>query len=568
MADIVELILELRNVAQFVSGSRQAATAAGDIGEQSEKAGKKAAAGWKGLAKWAGGAAAIYGATRYVKGAVSATEDLAKSTIAVSRTTGMDTETASEWAALAKERGIATKQLQLGLVKLSKTMETSRTGTAKESSTVKALRAQIDAVSAAGGKKAPAEIAKLSKAIERAQGSGEKARATLAMLGVQQRDIGKGNTQAVLMKTADALERMRNPAQRAALMQQLFGRSGQALLPILMKGAKGVRELLGEQKASGNYISGKGLKSAKDLIEQQRALNRALAGVKVQLGTALMPVLVQVGKLLVGFMTLIRPLTKNATLFKVAIAGLAIAFVAYKIAMIAATIATTVFETAALPVVGIVLAVVAAVALLAVGIYLLYKHCGWFRDAVKAAWSAAKTAFAGILDAGKAVWSWVKANWPYLVAALGGPFALAAVVIIKHFGQIKAFALGVVRDVKAAIQSLVDWVESLPGKVGDTLNKIPGVKQARGVAGAVGGLFHRQAGGPIPAGGMALVGERGPEIVRARTALSVTPLAPPELAGAGGANLRPLEIHVPVMLDGREIARATARVAADQLARR
>jgi phage-related protein len=32
--------------------------------------------------------------------------------------------------------------------------------------------------------------------------------------------------------------------------------------------------------------------------------------------------------------------------------------------------------------------------------------------------------------------------------------------------------------------------------------------------------------------------------------------------------MRPIEVVVPVMLDGREIARSTARVAADQLARR
>jgi hypothetical protein len=262
-ADVVEIILALRNVSQFVSGAHQAATATGEIGDQSEKAGKKAAAGWKGLAKWAGGAAAMYAATRYVKSAVSATEDLAKATITVSRTTGMDTETSSEWAALMKERGVSTRQFQTSLVKLSRTMETARTGTAKESATVKGLRAQIDAVAAAGGKKAPAEIAKLSKAIERAQTAGEKSRQVLQQLGVAQRDVGRGNTGAVLYRVADALQKIQNPARRAALMQQLFGRSGIALLPILMKGREGVRKLLDQQKEAGNYISGKGLKSAR-----------------------------------------------------------------------------------------------------------------------------------------------------------------------------------------------------------------------------------------------------------------------------------------------------------------
>src|SRR4029077_6558247 len=140
---------------------------------------------------------------------------------------------------------------------------------------------------------------------------------------------------------------------------------------------------------------------------------------------------------------------------------------------------------------------------------------------------------------------------------LGGPWGLAAVVSIKHFGAIKEFALGIVRAVRQAIENLVNWVESLPGKVGGALKKIPGAGLASRGAGAVTGLFHRQHGGPVPVGGFALVGERGPEIIRARSALTVMPLPQPELSGGGGgAGLRPLEIVVPVMLDGREIARA------------
>jgi hypothetical protein len=373
----------------------------------------------------------------------------------------------------------------------------------------------------------------------------------------------------VLYKVADAFQRMHDPARRAALIQQLFGKSGIALLPILMRGREGVRKLLEEQKRAGNYISGKGMKSAKSLIVQQRELETALAGVKVQLGQALLPVLVQVMGLFTGFLRVLQPLTKNATLFKIAIAALAVAFVAYKIAMIAATIATDVFEASAAPAALIAAAVVVAIAALAVGVYELWKHVRLFREGVRAAWSTAKTAFAAILDAAKALWQWVKTNWPYLVGALAGPWGIAAVAIIKHFGQIKQFVLGVVRAVRQAIENLVSYVESLPDKVGGTLKKIPGVGAAAGVASTVGGAaasVFRQHGGPVQAGGIALVGERGPELVRARTALSVqpvalAPLAPDERPG------RRLEIVVPVVVDGREIARAVARVGADQLAR-
>src|SRR5215471_7423620 len=517
MADIVELILELRNVAQFVSGSRQASTAAGEIGTKTEEAGKKAGAGWKGLAKWAGGAAAIYGATRYVKGAVSATEDLAKSTIAVSRTTGMDTQTSSEWAALMKERGVST----------------------------------------AGGKKAPAEIAKLSRAIATAQGAGDKARQTLALLGVSQRDVAKGNTAGVLYQVADALQKMQDPAQRAALMQQLFGRSGQALLPILMKGREGVQKLLDEQKAAGNYISGKGIKSAKDLIAQQRALNTALAGVKVQLGQQLLPVILSAVKLLVSLLKVIQPITKNATLFKIVLVGLAAAFIAYKVAMVAATIAQVAFDTA-LSATGITLIVAAVFGLIA-AIAFLVKY-----------WGTLKAAF---ID----VWAWIRANWPLLLAILLGPFAVAAVEIYKHFDAIKGAALGAFDAIKGALPAVAQAFSTAFGAVKDAVRgaintlirgwnslqfKVPGFKVGPvhfgGITLGVPQIPLLAQGGMVTEAGMAVVGERGPELVSLPVGATVSPAE---------AHHRPLEIHVPVMLDGREIARSVARVASNQLAR-
>jgi hypothetical protein len=557
VADIVELILQLRNVSEFVSGAKQASTAAGDIGDKTEEAGKKASSGWKGLAKWAGGAAAIYGATRFVKGAVSATEDLAKATITVSRTTGMDTQTSSEWAALMKERGVSTKQFQTSLVKLSKTMETSRTGTVKENATVKALRAQIDAVSAAGGKKAPAELAKLSKAIATAQGAGLKARSTLDALGVSQRDVAKGNTADTLYKVADALERMRNPAQRAALMQSLFGRSGQALLPILMKGREGVKKLLDEQKAAGNYISGKGIKSAKDLIQQQRALNTAFAGVKVQLGQALLPVLVSAGKFLVQLMKIIRPLTSNATAFKVVIGAIAAAMIAYKVATIAATIQQ--LELNAAMIANPVGLIIAGVAALVIGVVVLYKKWKWFHDALNA------------------TWAWIKTNWPLLLAILIGPFAVAALEIYKHFDAIKGAVLGAFDAIKGALPTVANAFVTAFATVKNAVRgaldflirgwnslqfKIPGVHVGPvhfgGVTLGVPQIPLLAQGGVVSSAGMAVVGEAGPELVSLPAGAGVTPL---------DAGLRPLEIVVPVMLDRREIARAVARVASDQLAR-
>jgi len=586
--DIVSILLKLEQVRQFVSGADQASKAVGKVGTEAEKTGKKAGIGWKGIAKWAGGAAVLYGTQRALRDVVSSTESLAKSTVGLQRQTNLDTQTASEWVGVLKERGISTTQFQVGLKTLSKQMEKSRTGTATETAQMKDLRAQYAAVADQGGKKAPAALAKLQAQMTRVGVAGDKSRALLDKLHVPLDAIRKGDTKTVILDVAQALSQMKNPAERSTAAQALFGRTGIALLPILQKGRKGIEEQLGIQERYGNYLSGKGVDSAKKLIEQQREMHAAMEGAKVQLGQALLPVLVQVMGMIVKLARVFAPFTKNATLMKIAVFGLVTAFIAYQIAMTAATIATTIFQTAALPVVGITLGIIAAVALLAVGIYLLWKHCKTFRDAVKAAWEMAKQAFAGILRAAQVVWQWVKQNWPLLLAILAGPFAVAALEIKQHWGAIKTFILGVFDAIRAKATNVANGIagvfQQVVGAIRSALNtlirgwnalhfKIPGFKagpikfggQTIGLPAvptlAQGGYVHRA--------GMALVGERGPELVSLDRGARVSPLPAPEMAVAGApAGSLGADIVIPLYLDGREVARSVARVTADKLARR
>lgn len=571
--DIVSIVLRLEQLRQFLSGTSQASKAVGGLGKTAEESGKKAGVGWKGIAKWAGGAAALYGAQKYIRGAVDATEELGKSTLALQRTTGMDVQTASAWASVAKSRGIATKQLQVGFVKLSKEMEKSRQGTTKESVAMQKLHAQMDAVEKVGGQKAPAALAKLQTAMGRAHDAGDKARKTLAGLGVTQKALAAGNTQAVLGQVAQGLSKIENPARRAAIAQQLFGRGGQALLPILMKGRKGIQEQLAVVRKYGAVLGVKTVGQLKDLISNQREMGIAMQGAKVQLGTALLPVLLLVTQIIVKLTRALAPLTQNATLLKVIIVALAVAFVAYKIAMLAATIAETAFNISlGLTTLWIGLIVI-AIAGLVIGFIILYKRVGWFRAAVDATWAAVKTAFAAMLSAFKAVWGWVKSNWPLLLGILTGPFGLAAVIIIRHFGQIKSFVLGLVSTIKGALTDLLNFVRDLPSKIGGYLKQIPGLGKVLGLAGKVGGFVahpHFAAGGRMPYSGTAMVGERGPELVHLPRGALVSPTAAPALAVAGtpGATAGSAEIVIPLYLDGKQIARSVARVTADKLARR
>jgi hypothetical protein len=554
VADVVDIILRLRELRAFLSGTDQASKAVAGVGTESDKAGKKAAQGWKGIAKWAGGAAVMYGATKYIKGAVGATEDLAKNTLALQRQTNLDTQSASEWVGVLKERGIQTKTFQVGLKTLSKQMETSRLGTQGQSAEMKKLHAQYAAVSAEGGKKAPAALVRLAKQMDSVQAKGEKSRGMLARLHISLKAVRTGNTSEVLLEMADALQKIKNPAERSTAAQTLLGKSGIALLPVLMKGRKGIEEMLGVQKKYGNYISGKNADAAAKLIEQQRKLNAAMEGAKVQLGTALMPVLIVVAGLLVKFANFLEPITKHVWLLYAAIGALTLAFVAYKIGCVIATIASWGLEAAQLALIGVWVLVVVAIIAVVAGIIYLYKHWSWFH---------------GLLIE---IWNWLKKNWPLLLPILFGPFGLAAMLIIKHFGAIKTFVLGVLDTIKNALRDFLNYVEAMPARLLKSLAKLPGGKLLLKGLSTVGGAATKAlgyvglaGGGAVTRSGGVMVGEQGPELLNLPIGARVTPLqgGGGALAGAGGA-----DIIIPVYLDGREITRSVARWTGNKLARR
>src|SRR5262245_9663154 len=239
-SNVVETILKLQGSRAFQQQADQSARSIKGIGDASEKSGTKAKVGWKNVAKWAGGTAAVYGAARYLKSAVSSTEDLAKNTMTLQRATGLDAKQASAWAEILKVRGVNTKQFQVGLTKLSKTMEAAR-------------------------------------------GGNEKALSTLNMYGVSADQVAKGDIPETMNRIADSFAFMTNPAEKAAAAQALFGKAGQSLVPIMSGGSKGIADQMAMVEKYGATIGS--TDDAKEMIAKQREMQYAFDGLKIQLGT-------------------------------------------------------------------------------------------------------------------------------------------------------------------------------------------------------------------------------------------------------------------------------------------
>ena len=522
--------LQVAGQGQFAQAMDRAKGSTQGVGDATQQAGQQSRRGAKDLLKAAAAAGVLYKGFNFLKGAVNTTETLAKSTSAFSRASGLDRASSQAWVVTAQQRGLEVKQLQMGMATLGRQLGSTSKTTAKS----------FDA------------------------------------MGLSQKRLLAMPMQQRMGAIANAFERMEDGPQKAAAAQRLFGRSGQALLPILNEGAKGVNENLDAARRLVPYNQG-AAKSALELAKQQRTLNTATMGIKVAIGNALVPVISSLAKAFIPVITSVTELMNKSPVFKAVILGLTAAFGALAVAVIAATLPLT-------GTIAIAAGVVAGLTAIAAGFAVAYQKVGWFRNAVNA------------------VWSFIKSNWPILVSILAAP-AAPIILLIRHFGTVKSAAVSAFNTIKSAvtgaantvrsvgrgmfdgikqgITSAANWVWKQANWIVDRIKEIPSriAGVFSGIAGSIGniassinpfatgGIVAAQTGLSTGRATTTLVGERGPEILNLPSGSRVTPLPPPtlspsQLTGADGT------VRVPVYLDSRQIAEAIGSFAANQQAAR
>ena len=406
-SETIIVIMRTEGDEQFAQAMGRSETAARDAGEATEQAGKSAQKGVKGMAIAAAAAGAMYKGYQLLKDSVNTTVQLAKNTAAFSRVSGLDAKQSQNWVLVAQERGIQTKTLGVSM-------------------------------------------ATLGRAIGSVGGPTKATAATLQELGVNQQDLIKMPMQQRMDTLADAFTRLPNGVNKAALAQKLFGRSGQALLPILTSGAKGLNDTLNE---AGKLVpfNKNAADSAMNLAQQQRTLNMAMTGLKVAVGTALLPVLTQLVTDFQPLVTAVATLLRTVPGLTQAIILLGIAFgtmlVLSKVnAALEAFGLATIAATPLLIIVGIVALVAALV--------MAYQKVQWFHDAVDATFGAIKDAIAAVVN-------WVKGNWPLLLPVLLGPIGIVAALVIKNFGLIKSTVSAVMAAVVTAVTAAFNAVKNV-----------------------------------------------------------------------------------------------------------
>ena len=393
----------------------------------------------------------------------------------------------------------------------------------------------------------------------------------------------------LLPKISDKFSKMHAGPEKTALALKLFGKGGKDLLPLLNKGADGMKKLGDESDKAGTTLSGKDLAATLKNTQAKKKLHEQVQGLQISFGRVLLPALTSV----TSFMTnRVLPAIKSVigwigshkpVLIAVAAVigvGLVAAFVSWAIAAGAAAIATL---AATWP----IIAIVAVIALLVAGLVLAWNHCKTFRDIVKGAMHIASAAFHGVLKAVGKVVEWIKAHWPLLLAIITGPIGLAVKFIVDHWQQIKDGATTAVRWIGGKFSWFVGFIKGLPGKIASAakglfngignafisaINFIIGVWDALHFSAPSFSVFGHKVGGftiglpqipKIPmlatggvltSGGRVIVGERGAEMLDLPTGARVTPLA-------GRNAARGEDTHVHLHFDGQIMPGVEAKTA-------
>ncbi len=213
-------------------------------------------------------------------------------------------------------------------------------------------------------------------------------------------------------------------------------------------------------------------------------------------------------------------------------------------------------------------------------VIVMVTHWQQAKVVLKSIWDWMSTAWKNTVDwvigAAETVFNWFKKNWMLLLPILLGPFGIVAALVIKNWKAIADFFSNLPKEIGKAFESLgkiiaypfekaFEWIEDKWKK----LRKLPGVGLVLGAAESiVGGIGHAitglAEGGVVTSPGMALIGERGPELLNLPRGASVHPL---DSKGHGEGGKFELKSHTTVMLEKKVLAEAVGTYTSDKMMR-
>lgn len=332
-------------------------------------------------------------------------------------------------------------------------------------------------------------LTKFNNTLAKAAGGNKAANAAFAKLGLNVADLLAMSPDERFKTVADAIEKIPDPAQRAAAAVSLLGKTGAKLLPALEGGMEALNEQMADMKSRGLIMSDEDRQLAVEaegaFLSLQLALSRVsqvIAAAVTPAFLAVMDVIQSAVEAVVSFIDKNRTLVMWITGGVVVIGALGIALMALGAICIGLSLATTGL-TAAMTALGAVVAFLTSplfiiiAAITACGIAALVS--AYYLDQLfngGAALNFLKESALGAWEAIKLLWT----------AVSNGRWDLAG----KLIGQgLAAGFYGAILMIKQAWQDMVNWLaDSIANAVAKIESSLP-----QWVIDKMGGGFASQA---------------------------------------------------------------------------
>lgn len=150
---------------------------------------------------------------------------------------------------------------------------------------------------------------KMEKTIgQAAMGNNDGLVKMLSRANLEAGKLQKMGPEDAFMEIAEAASRIKDPMQRAAFAVEIFGKGGQALIPLLAKGKDGIEELREEAQKLGVSFSSDMTDKASEAMHALKKVDAVMQGLKVRLAIDLAPGIASAADAFVELVKMATPL--------------------------------------------------------------------------------------------------------------------------------------------------------------------------------------------------------------------------------------------------------------------